>query len=310
MGVTDFSIEDLLDILPDLIDSAVRQNEKRPPAPEHGLASIKTGVAVSADSLSAQIVFDDDDPEDPPHTIQAATAIKDGDRVLVLLRAGGGAYAIGSGQAQSTGVQSVVAGTNITVDDTDPQNPIVSSTAAGSGFPIGPYDNLIGVHEIAVLAAGNATIGQTAIATSVISDAHSYVVSSLVTAISHDNTATGTDNADQAVYQTQAQALPAGGAAQSDLRSLSNADGSWVAQAAFSASALFSSGIGTPVLILRSADTGADASIVGQGAPINVHLAELNDNLGFFGVTPVGQQPTPTVLADVIAILQAFGLAA
>jgi len=38
---------------------------------------------------------------------------------------------VGSSSA-SGGVQSVVAGTNITVDNTDPANPIVSSTSGGS----------------------------------------------------------------------------------------------------------------------------------------------------------------------------------
>jgi hypothetical protein len=33
-------------------------------------------------------------------------------------------------------------------------------------------------------------------------------------------------------------------------------------------------------------------------------------NVGFFGATPVPQQPTPATLADVIALLQAYGLSA
>lgn len=39
----------------------------------------------------------------------------------------------GGGSSSSSGVQSVVAGTNITVDNTDPSNPIVSSTSGGGG---------------------------------------------------------------------------------------------------------------------------------------------------------------------------------
>jgi len=35
-------------------------------------------------------------------------------------------------------IQSIVAGDNITIDDTDPANPIVSSTASGSGDVVGP----------------------------------------------------------------------------------------------------------------------------------------------------------------------------
>lgn len=37
------------------------------------------------------------------------------------------------------GVQTVVAGDNVTVDDTDPQNPIVSSTGGGGGSALGFY---------------------------------------------------------------------------------------------------------------------------------------------------------------------------
>lgn len=33
-------------------------------------------------------------------------------------------------------IQSIVAGTNVTVDDTDPANPIVSASGGGSGGPI------------------------------------------------------------------------------------------------------------------------------------------------------------------------------
>jgi hypothetical protein len=43
----------------------------------------------------------------------------------------------GSSIAPSSGVQSVVAGTNVTVDNTDPSNPIVSSTGGGGGVAIG-----------------------------------------------------------------------------------------------------------------------------------------------------------------------------
>lgn len=37
-----------------------------------------------------------------------------------------------------SGVQSIVAGSNITVDDTDPQNPIISSTGGGGGGGLTP----------------------------------------------------------------------------------------------------------------------------------------------------------------------------
>lgn len=56
-------------------------------------------------------------------TINGATAVQRGDTVFVTVTAGTGT------------VQSVVAGTNVTVDNTDPANPIVSATGGGS-FPV------------------------------------------------------------------------------------------------------------------------------------------------------------------------------
>ena len=52
--------------------------------------------------------------------------------------------------------------------------------------------------------------------------------------------------------------------------------------------------------------------LLNAGGQIDVdgELAQHGGNLGFFGVTPVSQQPTPVVLADVIALLQAYGLSA
>ena len=46
----------------------------------------------------------------------------------------------------TSGVESVVAGTNVTVDDTDPRNPIVSSTGGGGGITgVAPVGNLLRV---------------------------------------------------------------------------------------------------------------------------------------------------------------------
>lgn len=52
-------------------------------------------------------------------------------------------------------VQSIVAGTNVTVDSTDPLNPIVSSTGGGGGggFPLGPLDDATNTYAITALGA-------------------------------------------------------------------------------------------------------------------------------------------------------------
>lgn len=96
------SVAELLEILPDLIDQAIRARDNRAPDVQHALASIKTGTAVSVDDTTVEVQLDDDDPGTTV-TVQAATVVAEGDRVVVLLRSGGGAYAIGNGGLQATG---------------------------------------------------------------------------------------------------------------------------------------------------------------------------------------------------------------
>lgn len=96
------SLAELLEILPGLIDDAIRARDQRAPAAQHALASIKTGTAVSVDDTTVEVQLDDDTPG-VTVTVQAATLIAEGDRVVVLLRSGGGAYAIGNGGLQATG---------------------------------------------------------------------------------------------------------------------------------------------------------------------------------------------------------------
>ena len=57
--------------------------------------------------------------------------------------------------------------------------------------------------------------------------------------------------------------------------------------------------------------TGAVVNISGNapGAPVQI-CNTINNTLSFFAVTPVVQQATPVTLADVIALLQAYGLSA
>jgi hypothetical protein len=102
------SLTELLEILPSLIDDAIRARDDRPPDVAHALASIKTGTAVAVDDTSVEVQLDDDAPGTTV-TVQPATLIAEGDRVVVLLRSGGGAYAIGNGAAQTaTPVSNVV----------------------------------------------------------------------------------------------------------------------------------------------------------------------------------------------------------
>jgi hypothetical protein len=55
----------------------------------------------------------------------------------------------GAGTSVSAGVQSVVAGTNVTVDNTDPHNPVVSSTGGG-GSGTGTVDSVVAGNNIDV----------------------------------------------------------------------------------------------------------------------------------------------------------------
>lgn len=96
----DLTLQDLLDILPQLVNAAVRASSEKPPLPQHGLVSIKTGVVVASSDVSAQVQLDDE-PDQNPVSVQLATPADTSDRVIVFTRAGGGAYAIGNGQAQN-----------------------------------------------------------------------------------------------------------------------------------------------------------------------------------------------------------------
>jgi hypothetical protein len=67
-----------------------------------------------------------------------------------LTRNANGQYILGSGG--SGGIQSIVAGTNVTVDNTDPANPIVSATGSGGG----------GINRTIIITSGNVTAGANA----------------------------------------------------------------------------------------------------------------------------------------------------
>lgn len=71
-------------------------------------------------------------------TINGATAVQRGDTVFLTVSGSGG------GQ-----VNSVVAGTNVTVDSTDPANPIVSATGGGSFSVMQPLSGVVnGVNKV------------------------------------------------------------------------------------------------------------------------------------------------------------------
>lgn len=125
-------IDQLRGEIPAAIAEGIRVSGARP-AGEKGAPSLQFGVV--------EEVFDADGYADVTLDGQtAATAVNmlgglvSGERVGVLLYPPSGNLAIGMVQpTTSGGVQSVVAGTNVTVDNTDPQNPIVSSTSSIDG---------------------------------------------------------------------------------------------------------------------------------------------------------------------------------
>jgi len=57
-----------------------------------------------------------------------------------------------------TGIESVVAGTNVTVDNTDPKNPIVSSTGGGGGSFANVIDATAGSYELVPDASSPITV--------------------------------------------------------------------------------------------------------------------------------------------------------
>lgn len=64
-------------------------------------------------------------------------------------------------------------------------------------------------------------------------------------------------------------------------------------------------------IFIQTSAGGASINLNGGGTICEIKIGSvITDEVGFFGVGPVSQQPTPVLLSDVIALLQAYGLAA
>lgn len=75
----------------------------------------------------------------------------------------------------SSGVQSVVAGTNVTVDDTDPLNPVVSASGSGGGA----VDSVNGQTGVVVLTATDVSADASGSASTAQSNAESFATSAV-----------------------------------------------------------------------------------------------------------------------------------
>lgn len=95
---TDITIAELIEALPDIIAEGIREANLVNPAVQHDLVTKSTGtvIDVAADGFSAVVQLDEDDPGDYT-TVQLATGVSVGDRVLVLMGSAGGAIAFGNG---------------------------------------------------------------------------------------------------------------------------------------------------------------------------------------------------------------------
>lgn len=133
----------LRDEIPPAIAEGIRIQANRPPT-ERGSLSLQFGTVdtVFDDYVSVRL-----DGSTAPVSCTTLGPLDADDRVAVFNTPNSGALAIGDRGGAGTGVQSVVAGTNVTVDATDPQNPIISASG-GSGFPVGPEDDGTSAAEI------------------------------------------------------------------------------------------------------------------------------------------------------------------
>lgn len=64
------------------------------------------------------------------------------------------------GGSTPSGVESIVAGDNIAVDNTDPANPIISSTGGGGTGPSSEYEMMFIGHEPVLSLSGDAIYGR------------------------------------------------------------------------------------------------------------------------------------------------------
>jgi hypothetical protein len=90
-----------------------------------------SGAVTSVNGATGAVVLALDDLDDVD-----AAAPSDGD--VLTWNDTAGAWEPAAGGGGSGIVESIVAGTGINVDDTDPANPVVSATGSGSGDVVGP----------------------------------------------------------------------------------------------------------------------------------------------------------------------------
>jgi hypothetical protein len=181
-------------------------------------------------------------------------------------------------QWASGSVRSVVAGTNVSVDDTDPQNPVVSSTGSGGG-----YASLTGPGETTtpgdLTQAGNLIIGSVASPFAL----ETEIITSLSNTTRIEISRNGVIGYAQGITGSLVQL---GATSQQTL-----VQGSDVA--------IQGDGIGSQVNI------GVDG-LQAFEAVENSGAAQL----GFYNHTPVSQAAHPVTLADVITLLTNLGLCA
>jgi len=67
--------------------------------------------------------------------------------IEVTSKESGKKYTVSTNILGSGGLESVIAGDNITIDDTDPQNPIISATGTGGGGSPAGSDNQIQINQ-------------------------------------------------------------------------------------------------------------------------------------------------------------------
>lgn len=165
-----------------------------------------------------------------------------------------------------------------------------NAPGGGAGaYPLGPFDDGNAVNEIQVITIS--TLSEQRLST--VSDADASILAGLATAV--DNASGG--SALQLVTQR-----PSGQQAIVGLSATSTESVVRLATEGFT-------GTPFPEITLTSASGGSVIEI-GNAALITIAPLTLSSKLAFFSAAGSTQVATPVTLADVIALLQAYGLAA
>lgn len=117
----------IVELLPSLIDEAIRARDLRRPDSQHGLTTKSVGVVMSVGGNVARVQLIEDAPG-VLTDVQLASAVKVGDQVVVLFGPNGSAHIVGSGSAQAAAPSTAVEAAHLYLATGVPLQVIASGT--------------------------------------------------------------------------------------------------------------------------------------------------------------------------------------